>query len=104
MTTSSTRARASTRPGTSSISTGARRPPQLRRTAPSELAPAPSDGTAARTGGTTGDDVVPAWSPSGGEIAYVGTGAFFALTRANGSVRTLAQGQALFFGGVVWAE
>jgi hypothetical protein len=71
---------------------------------PSELVLAPCDGTSARTVGTTGDDVVPAWSPSGGEIAYVGTGAFFALTLANGSVRTLAQGQDFFFGDLVWAK
>jgi Tol biopolymer transport system component len=71
---------------------------------PSELILAPCDGTGVRVVGTTGDDVVPAWSPSGNEIAYVGTGAFFALTLATGSVRTLAQGQDFFFGDLVWAK
>jgi len=92
------------RPPAAANTSGGRRPPQLHLNIPSELVLAPCDGTAARTVGTTGDDVVPAWSPSGGEIAYVGTGAFFALTLANGSVRTLAQGQDFFFGDLVWAK
>jgi Tol biopolymer transport system component len=71
---------------------------------PSELALAPCDGTSPRTVGTTGDDVVPAWSPDGSEIAYVGTGAFFILTLANGNVKTVAQGQDFFFGDLVWVR
>src|SRR5881628_1566040 len=65
---------------------------------PSDLNLAPCDGTSVRVVGQTGDDVVPAWSPNGSEVAYVGTGAFFVLTLASGSVRTLAQGQDFFFG------
>jgi Tol biopolymer transport system component len=50
------------------------------------------------------DDVVPAWSPDGTQIAYVGTGAFFVLTLANGNLRTLAQGQDFFFGDLLWLK
>ena len=71
---------------------------------PSELNIAPCDGTSVKVVGQTGDDVVPAWSPSGAEVAYVGTGAFFVLTLANGNVRTLAQGQDFFFGDLVWLK
>jgi Tol biopolymer transport system component len=52
----------------------------------------------------TVDDVVPAWSPDGSQIAYVGTGGFFIVTVANGNVRTLAQGQDFFFGDLVWLK
>jgi len=71
---------------------------------PSDLNLAPCDGTSVRVVGQTGDDVVPAWSPNGSEVAYVGTGAFFVLTLASGSVRTLAQGQDFFFGDLVWLK
>ncbi len=71
---------------------------------PSELNLAPCDGTSVKVIGQTGDDVVPAWSPNGTQVAYVGTGAFFVLTLANGSVRTLAQGQDFFFGDLVWLK
>ena len=71
---------------------------------PSELYLAPCDGTSVKVIGQTGDDVVPAWSPTGAQIAYVGTGAFFSLTLANGTVRTLAQGQDFFFGDLVWMK
>ena len=71
---------------------------------PSELNLAPCDGTSVRVVGQTGDDVVPAWSPDGKQVAYVGTGAFFVLTLTNGNVRTLAQGQDFFFGDLVWLK
>ena len=71
---------------------------------PSELNIAPCDGTSVKVVGQTGDDVVPAWSPDGKQVAYVGTGAFFVLTLANGNVRTLAQGQDFFFGDLVWLK
>ena len=71
---------------------------------PSDLNLAPCDGTSVRVVGQTGDDVVPAWSPDGKEVAYVGTGAFFVLTLASGSIRTLAQGQDFFFGDLVWLK
>ena len=71
---------------------------------PSELNIAPCDGTSVKVVGQTGDDVVPAWSPDGTQVAYVGTGAFFVLTLANGNVRTLAQGQDFFFGDLVWIK
>jgi hypothetical protein len=71
---------------------------------PSDLNIAPCDGMSVRVVGQTGDDVVPAWSPDGKEVAYVGTGAFFVLTLANGNIRTLAQGQDFFFGDLVWVK
>jgi Tol biopolymer transport system component len=71
---------------------------------PSELNIAPCDGTSVKVVGQTGDDVVPAWSPDGTQVAYVGTGAFFVLTLANGNLRTLAQGQDFFFGDLVWLK
>ncbi|MGH2499646.1 MAG: TolB family protein, partial [Candidatus Limnocylindria bacterium] len=69
---------------------------------PSDLFLAPADGSSVRSIGQTGDDVVPAWSPDGGRIAYIGTGAFFALTVADGTVRVLAQGEDFFFGDLIW--
>jgi Tol biopolymer transport system component len=71
---------------------------------PSFLYLAPCDGTSVKEIGQTNDDVVPAWSPDGTQIAYVGTGAFFVLTLANGNLRTLAQGQDFFFGDLVWLK
>ena len=95
---------AASQPFVASTMLPAGKPPLAHLNIPSELVLAPCDGTSVRIVGTTGDDVVPAWSPSGNEIAYVGTGAFFALTLATGSVRTLAQGQDFFFGDLVWAK
>lgn len=71
---------------------------------PSFLYLAPCDGTSVKSVGQTGDDVVPAWSPNGAEVAYVVSGAFFVLTLANGNIRTLAQGQDFFFGDLVWLK
>jgi Tol biopolymer transport system component len=71
---------------------------------PSYLFLAPCDGASVKSVGQTGDDVVPAWSPKGDQIAYVGTGAFFVLTLASGSVRTLTQGQDFFFGDLLWLK
>lgn len=69
---------------------------------PSELYLAPVDGTGLRSIGQTGDDVVPAWSPSGDRLAYVGTGAFFVVTVATQDSQTCAQGQDFFFGDLLW--
>jgi len=69
---------------------------------PSELFLVPCDGTSVKSVGQTGDDVVPAWSPDGGRIAYVGSGGFFVLDVASQSTRTIAQGQDFFFGDLVW--
>ena len=71
---------------------------------PSFLYLAPCDGTSVKEIVQTVDDVVPAWSPNGTQIAYVGTGAFFVLTVANGNVRTFAQGQEFFFGDLLWLK
>lgn len=69
---------------------------------PSELYLAPIDGSGLRSIGQTGDDVVPAWSPDGKRIAYVGTGAFFVVTVASQESQTCAQGQDFFFGDLLW--
>ena len=83
-----------------------RRPPAGVRLAhlsiPSELFLIPCDGTAVRSVGQTGDDVVPAWSPDGSKVAYVGTGGFFVLDVATQATHTVAQGQDFFFGDLVW--
>lgn len=71
---------------------------------PSYLFVAPVDGTSVRNVAETGDDVVPAWSPDGKEVAYVGTGSFSILTLASGKLRTLAQGQDFFFGDLLWVR
>jgi hypothetical protein len=71
---------------------------------PSELFLVPCDGTSVKSVGQTGDDVVPAWSPEGGRIAYVGSGGFFVLDVASQSTRTIAQGQDFFFGDLVWLK
>ena len=71
---------------------------------PSFLYLAPCDGMSVRELVQTMDDVVPAWSPDGTQIAYVGTGAFFVVTVANGNVRTLAQGGDFFFGDLLWLK
>ena len=69
---------------------------------PSEIFVAPVDGSALKSVGQTGDDVVPAWSPDGTQIAYVGTGAFFVLSLADGAIKTSATGQDFFFGDLLW--
>ena len=73
-------------------------------TIPSFLYLAPCDGTSVKEVVQTSDDVVPAWSPDGTQIAYVGTGAFFVLAVASGNLRTLAQGQDFFFGDLLWLK
>ena len=69
---------------------------------PSELFLAPADGAGVRSIGQTGDDVVPAWSPDGTRLAYVGTGAFFTMTVGQQDARVCAQGQDFFFGDLLW--
>lgn len=69
---------------------------------PSELFIAPCDGSGVRSVGQTGDDVVPAWSPDGARVAYVGSGGFFVLDVKAQTTRTIAQGQDFFFGDLVW--
>jgi len=71
---------------------------------PSYLYIAPCDGTSVRELVQTLDDVVPAWSPDGSQIAYVGAGGFFIVTVATGAVKTLAQGQDFFFGDLLWLK
>lgn len=71
---------------------------------PSELFLVPCDGSSVRSVGQTGDDVVPAWSPAGDRISYVGSGGFFVLDVKAQSTRTLAQGQDFFFGDLLWLK
>jgi Tol biopolymer transport system component len=71
---------------------------------PSDLFLIPCDGTGLKSIGQTGDDVVPAWSPDGTKIAYVGQGGFFVLDVKTGVARTVAQGQDFFFGDLLWLK
>jgi Tol biopolymer transport system component len=71
---------------------------------PSELFLVPCDGSSLKSVGQTGDDVVPAWSPDGTRIAYVGSGGFFVLDVNGQTTRTIAQGQDFFFGDLVWVK
>ncbi|TMC47158.1 MAG: hypothetical protein E6J23_00660 [Chloroflexi bacterium] len=77
---------------------------QAHLTVPSFLYLAPCDGTSVKELVQTFDDVVPAWSPDGAQIAYVGAGGFFVVTVATGKVTTLAQGQDFFFGDLLWLK
>ena len=69
---------------------------------PSEIFLVPLDGSSVKSIGQTGDDVTPAWSPDGMRLAYIGTGAFYTLALADGSVKSLAQGNDFFFGDLLW--
>jgi Tol biopolymer transport system component len=71
---------------------------------PSDLFMVPCDGSSVKAVGQTGDDVVPAWSPDGARVAYVGSGGFFVLDIVSQSTRTIAQGQDFFFGDLVWLK
>jgi Tol biopolymer transport system component len=71
---------------------------------PSELFLAPVDGSKITSLGPTGDDVVPAWSPDGSKIAYVGIGQFVLLTLSDQSTKVCAQGEQFFFGDPIWMK
>ena len=71
---------------------------------PSDLFLAPCDGSGIKSVGQTGDDVVPAWSPDGARIAYVGQGGFFIVDVKALTARTVAQSQDFFFGDLVWLK
>lgn len=71
---------------------------------PSDLFLAHCNGSGVKSIGQTGDDVVPAWSPDGTKIAYVGQGGFFVVDVTTGVVRTVAQGQDFFFGDLLWLK
>jgi len=71
---------------------------------PSELFLVPCDGSSLKSVGQTGDDVVPAWSPDGTRIAYVGSGGFFVLDVKTQTTHTVAQGQDFFFGDLLWIK
>jgi Tol biopolymer transport system component len=71
---------------------------------PSELFLVPVDGSKVTSLGPTGDDVVPAWSPDGSKLAYVGIGQFVVMTVADQSTRVCAQGEQFFFGDPIWVR
>lgn len=71
---------------------------------PSELFLTPTDGAKLTSLGPTGDDVVPAWSPDGTKIAYVGIGQFVLMTVADQSTKVCAQGEQFFFGDPIWVR
>ena len=69
---------------------------------PSELFLAPIDGTSLRSIATTGDDIVPAWSPDGTRVAYVVVGTLAIVSAANGAVIMRAEGLGFFYGDLIW--
>ncbi len=69
---------------------------------PSELFLSPPDGTSVRSIGQTVDDVVPAWSPDGAQIAFVAAGALQLVGVADGKVLGLTRGDNFFFGDLLW--
>ncbi|MBM4435471.1 MAG: hypothetical protein FJ028_10345 [Chloroflexi bacterium] len=71
---------------------------------PSELFVAAADGSKLTTLGPTGDEAIPAWSPKGDRIAYVGTGAFTIVSVADQKTTVCAQGEQFFFGDPVWVK
>lgn len=71
---------------------------------PSDLFRVAADGTKLESLGTTGDDVIPAWSPDGSKIVYVGVGSMVILTLADRKSTVCAQGEQFFFGDPVWVR
>jgi len=71
---------------------------------PSELFMVPVDGSKITSLGPTGDDVVPAFSPDGSKLAYVGIGQFVIMTLADQSTKVCAQGEQFFFGDPIWLK
>lgn len=69
---------------------------------PSDLFLAPADGSSVKTVAQTGDDVVPAWSPDGTQVAFVALGALHVATVSDGAVRQLTDGSDFFFGDLLW--
>lgn len=69
---------------------------------PSEIFLAPVDGTSLRSIATTGDDIVPAWSPDGTRVAYVVVGAFTIRSAADGAVLMRMERVGFFYGDPVW--
>ncbi len=71
---------------------------------PSELFLAPPDGKSVKSVGQTVDDVVPAWSPDGTQIAFVAGGALHLLSIADGRSQQLTKGDNFFFGDLLWVK
>jgi hypothetical protein len=71
---------------------------------PSELFLASGDGSKLTSLGPTGDDVIPAWSPDGSKVVYVGVGTMAIMSIADQKVQVCAQGEQFFFGDPVWVR
>lgn len=69
---------------------------------PSDLYLVPIDGSKIEAITQTGDDAIPAWSPDGTKIAYVGVGTFAIFTLADQKTEVCAQGEEFFFGDPLW--
>ena len=76
----------------------------LHLSVPSELFLAPCDGSGVTSVAQTGDDDVPAWSPDGSKVGFIGIGAFFVVTLASGTITTIAEGDNFFFGDLLWLK
>jgi Tol biopolymer transport system component len=69
---------------------------------PSDLYLATADGKSVKSIGQTGDDVAPAWSPDGAQVAYVAAGALHVQTIADGKLQQLSRSDNFFFGDLLW--
>jgi Tol biopolymer transport system component len=69
---------------------------------PSDLFVAPADGSTMEVITQTGDDAIPAWSPDGTKVAYVGTGTFAIYSLEDEQTTVCGQGDDFFFGDPIW--
>lgn len=71
---------------------------------PSDLLVVGNDGSALREITRTNDDVWPAWSPDGAQVAYAVGGALRIVDLASGEDRDLARNERFLFAELVWVR